>query len=163
MKVFSLVLGLGMMVSINAYAQLPTTQHYGSTEYLTGGFGLEESTAIKDAMPDYTLAITLASSDGQRAAYVSGVQVVIRDNNDLTYLNVESQGPFVLAQLPAGQYQVHATYRNVTQSRNITVTAEGSTRLVFDWPRETFVKQENKTEDEATKQRPEPGYIPGVH
>src|SRR5690625_2622371 len=109
MKVFSLVLGLGMMVSINAYAQLPTTQHYGSTEYLTGGFGLEESTAIKDAMPDYTLAITLASSDGQRAAYVSGVQVVIRDNNDLTYLNVESQGAFLMVHFIAGTFQVNAT------------------------------------------------------
>ncbi len=163
MKVFSFILGLGILVSANAYAQLPAAQHYGSTEYLTGGFGLEESTAIKEAMSDYTLAITLASSDGQKAAYVSGVQIVVRDSSEVTYLNVESQGPFVLAQLPAGQYKIHATYRNVTQSRNITITANNSTRLVFDWPRQDTSTQEDKTNDSHNKQRPEPGYIPGVH
>lgn len=155
-----------------AMADLPAVQNYAGVNYLTGGFGLEESTAIKEAMSDYAVAFTFASSDGSRAAYVSQVQVVIRDTHDATWLNVESQGPFLLAQLPAGRYQVFATYRNVTKSQSITV-ADGSTaRVVFDWPRPASQPaQPADKPSEAAKDSeaadPEwtfpPGSIPGLH
>lgn len=134
--VVSSFLSLGLVVTGTVYAQLPSAQYYGNTEYITGGFGLDESTAIKEAMPKYSLVFTFASSDKGRAAYVSRVQVVVRDQNDATVLNVESQGPFVLAQVPAGSYNVFATYKNKTQSRSVTVSNNASARLVFDWPYE---------------------------
>src|SRR5690554_4332307 len=123
-------------VTAPAWAELPTSQHYGSVEYLTGGFGIDESTAIKNAMPDYPLALMFSASDGARSAYVSKVQVVVRDQYDATVLNVESQGPFLLARLQPGTYQVHATYRNQTQSRPVTVVDNKNTRMVFEWARE---------------------------
>lgn len=160
---------LGMAcAAVPVWAQLPAPQHYGGVEYVTGGFGLEESNAIKAAMSDYPLVFTFAASDGKRAAYVSRVQVVVRDHYDATVLNVESQGPFLLARLSPGTYQVHATYRNQTQSRQVSVIEGKNTRLVFEWQREAVEQIEQ--EPATTSTAPEtgntfefaPGSIPGL-
>ena len=128
------------LVLAAAFAQaqgtLPPAQHQGSIEYISGGIGLDESTAFKAAMSQYPLALTFAStSAGDTAAYVSEVQVVIRDTNDTDVLNVTSEGPYFLARLPPGQYQVFATYNNETQSQKVNVDAAGSSRATFAWSR----------------------------
>lgn len=122
-------------LGLPAHAQLPPLQTQGSTEYLSGGFGQDESNAIKQAMPQFSLALTFASQIDGKAAYAGDVQVVIRNNNDANVLNVASEGPFLLVRLAPGQYQVFATYENQTQSRKITIGATGSNRLTFEWNR----------------------------
>ncbi len=166
---------MGVAASAGAQDALPEVQNYAGVSYLTGGFGLEESTAIKDAMPDYSLVLTFASSDGAKAAYLSQVQVVVRDMHDTTMLNTESRGPFLLAQLPEGRYQVFATYRNKTRSQTVQVSDGQSTRVVFDWPRpaptsapEDQAKEdkENDSSDQADDDddwKFPAGSIPGVH
>ena len=146
-----------------AQAQLPDIQHYGNVEYVTGGFGLDESTALKAAMPDYPLALTFAARIGSKAAYVSQVQVVVRDQYDSTILNVESQGPFLLARLAPGTYQVHATYENQTQSRPVTVSDAKSSRMVFEWVSDD-IKPAEQSVRQTVNPRPEfaPGSIPGL-
>lgn len=116
-----------------AYAQLPPAQHYGQVEYVTGGIGIDESTAFKEAMPRYALALTFAERLGEKAAYVSDVQVVVRDKQDNTLLNADANGPYMLIQLPAGAYQVFATYQNKTLKKKVDVGATGSARAVFEW------------------------------
>lgn len=131
-----------------AWAQLPPVQHYGSVQYVTGGFGADESAALKAAMPNYPLALTFAASDGQRAAFVSQVRVVVRNQYDVTVLNVESQGPFLLARLEPGTYQVFATYRNQTQSRPVTLADGKSARVVFEWQRSEPIRPASPTTSE---------------
>lgn len=116
-----------------AHAQLPPAQHYGQTEYVTGGIGLDESTAFKDAMAHYPLTLTFAEQFGGKAAYVSDVQVVIRDKQGNTVLNADAHGPYMLVRLAAGSYQVFATYGGRTLSRNIEIGASGGARAVFEW------------------------------
>lgn len=118
-----------------AHAQLPPSQNQGGIEYVTGGFGLDESTALKQAMPNYPLAMTFASQSDGVAAYASNVQVVIRDENDNNVLNVESKGPFLLVKLSPGKYLVFATFDNQTQKRSVNVGADKSTQLTFAWKR----------------------------
>lgn len=153
-----------------AGAQVPAAQYYGGIEYVTGGFGADESAALKAAMPDYPVAFTFAASDGQRAAFVSQVRLVVRDQYDATILNVESQGPFLLARLMPGKYLVHATYRNETQSRTITVADNRTTRVVFEWTRAEPASSGRQpgTSDEAADAGQDdrfqfrPGSIPGL-
>lgn len=161
-----------MWVAGPAWAELPATQHYGSIEYLTGGFGIDESTAIKNVMPDYPLAFMFTAGDGQRSAYISQVQVVVRDQHDATILNVESDGPFLLARLSPGTYHVHVTYKNQTQSRPVTVTDDKSTRMVFEWSREEdpeTLEKTTSTPDSQPASPPDsnteftPGSIPGLN
>ena len=116
-----------------SYAQLPPVQHQGTVEYLSGGIGLDESTAFKEAMSNYPLAMTFASRVVDRNAYASDVQVVIRDRQDQSVLDVTSNGPYLLVKLPPGKYQVSATYENKTQSQDISVGATGTRRIVFEW------------------------------
>lgn len=156
-----------LCLAASARAELPATQYYGSVEYVTGGFGIDESTAMKAAMPDYPLTFTFAASDGNRSAYVSKVQVVIRDHYDTTILNVESQGPFLLARLAPGIYQVHVTYQNQTQSRPVTVTDAKSARMVFEWKREATDPARQGTAPTLdtqpdTQREFAPGSIPGL-
>lgn len=146
-----------------AQAQLPEIQRYGNVEYVTGGFGLDESTALKNAIPDYPLALTFAARNGDRSAYVSQVQVVVRDEYDATILNIESEGPFLLARLAPGAYQVHATYKNQTQSRPVTVSDTTSSRMVFEWIGDD-TRPADQSDTQAIDPKPEfsPGSIPGL-
>lgn len=130
------------LVLAAAFAQaqgtLPPAQHQGSIEYISGGIGLDESTAFKAAMSQYPLALTFASTGAgsDTAAYVSEVQVVIRDTNDANVLNATSEGPYFLVKLPPGQYQVFATYNNnETQSQKVSIDGTGSSRATFTWSR----------------------------
>jgi len=116
-----------------AFAQLPPAQHSGNIEYVTGGIGIDESTAFKQAMPQYPLALTFAERLDGKGAYVSDVVVVIRNAKNNTVLNADANGPYFLVRLPAGKYQVSATYKNKTLTRNVDVHTKGSARAVFEW------------------------------
>lgn len=125
---------LGGAIGANiAYAQLPPTQHYNQIEYVSGGIGIDESTAFKQAMPQFPLALTFADKMGETAAYIAEVQVVIRNEKGDTVLNAESNGPYFLVKLPAGNYKISATYKSKTITQAANVGAKGSTRAMFEW------------------------------
>lgn len=132
--------GLGAMLLISAafyaqhaYAELPPMLHEGTVEYVSGGIGLDQSTAFKAAMPQFPLALTFASNIDGKADYVADVQVVIRDSADHNVLNVTSQGPYLLAKLPDGQYQVFATYKSKTLSQKININGPRTAHAIFEW------------------------------
>ncbi|MFT0548190.1 carboxypeptidase regulatory-like domain-containing protein [Allopusillimonas ginsengisoli] len=133
----SLCLALGAMLSTAAWAQLPQAQTQNGIEYVSGGIGKEESDAFKAAKSQYPLALTFASqAEGSPAvAYAGNVQVVVRDEHDANVLNVTSPGPLFLARLSPGSYQVFATYKGETQSKQITVTSGSTADLRFLWKR----------------------------
>lgn len=116
-----------------AQAQLPPAQHQGGVEYVSGGIGLDESTAFKAAMPQFPLALIFASRDGDVAAYVADVRVVIRDSQNNDVLNAESNGPYFLVKLSPGKYQIFATYNNKTLSQKVAVGASGTKQARFEW------------------------------
>jgi len=130
---FCAALLLGGILCAPAYADLPPEQRQGSVQYVSGGIGFDESTAFKAAMSRYPLALTFASRAGEKAAYVSDVQVVIRDRQDNNVLNVTSEGPYFLARLPDGQYRLFVTYDNKTLSRTVDVHGSKTTRALFEW------------------------------
>ncbi len=113
---------------------LPPAQQYGQVSYVTGGFGQDESEAFKAAMGQYALALTLSSRADGHAAYIADVQVVLRDAQDATVLNVTAQGPFLLARLEPGRYRLFATYLGRTLSRELTVRQGATTRIDLNWP-----------------------------
>ncbi|HEY9459489.1 MAG TPA: carboxypeptidase regulatory-like domain-containing protein [Paralcaligenes sp.] len=126
-------LGAVLLMGSPAQAQLPPAQQQGGIEYVSGGIGLDESTAFKAAMAQFPLALTFASRDGDVAAYVADVRVVIRDNQNNDVLNVESNGPYFLVKLPPGTYQVFATYNNKTLSQKVAIGASGTRQAKFEW------------------------------
>jgi hypothetical protein len=133
MKIALATLLAAVVFGAPSYAQMPPVQHQGNVEYVSGGISLDESTAFKEAIPKFPLAMTFASRIGGQNAYASNVKVVIRDRQDKNVLDVTSNGPYLLVKLPPGKYHVAATYENKTKSENISVGAKGTRRVVFEW------------------------------
>ncbi len=122
-----------------AQTPLPQARSQGSIEYVTGGVGKDEADAIKQASSDYSLLLELASSGPKRegrtaGAYVANAAVVIRDAQGREMLNTRTDGPLLLARLPAGKYTISADWNGVHKQ---TVVEVGRTRrrIVFDFAR----------------------------
>jgi hypothetical protein len=113
---------------------LPAEHTQGVVTYMTGGIGLDESQAMKQAAPGYSLEIVLAkkTEDG-RGTYLAGNRVVIKDQAGETLLDTRAEGPFVLATLPPGRYTVTAWQDDVAKSQAVRVVAGQHRRIVFLW------------------------------
>lgn len=112
-------------------SSLPPERSEGAISYLSGGIGLDESSAIKAAAPKYSLELLFAARDGGN--YLAGVQVVIRKGSGETLLDTTAEGPFLLARIPPGRYRIAATHEGQTQERTVSIAARKHRRLVFTW------------------------------
>jgi len=130
-KIFVGALSLGLAGAVLAAGDLPPLQTFGSVSYITGGIGLDESTAIKAAEKEFTLSLLFAQT--KRGEYLSDVKVSIKDQAGKAVLEAVSDGPMLLARLPAGAYQVSADYDGNVLVKTVRVEGKGVTRAGFVW------------------------------
>ncbi|MGE8548390.1 carboxypeptidase-like regulatory domain-containing protein [Alcaligenes sp. WGS1538] len=127
-------LALAVLAAPSAHAQeLPPSQHYGSTEYISGGIGSDEAELFRLARKTFPLSVNFSANLGERAGYVSDVQLVIRNSNDQTVLNSLIDGPYCLIRLAPGAYKVFATYQGVTQERSAEIVDGQPREINFMW------------------------------
>ncbi len=135
------VLMFAAMSAPVAQAQsLPQARTQGSIDYVTGGVGKEEADALKQASSDYSLTLELASSgptpEGRTmGAYIANAAVVIRDAQGREVLNTRTDGPLLLARLPAGKYSIGAEWNGVRKQANIELNGSVRRHVVFDFAR----------------------------
>jgi len=135
MTLLSTVGALMMGASIaHAATALPSIQKMGGIDYLTGGVGQTESSAIERASHEWPLTLEFAVKDKQRADFVSGVRVEVRDAGQHVKLKLKSDGPFVLAKLQPGRYVVDASLDGKTLHEKVQVTSGHPAKAVFVWP-----------------------------
>lgn len=115
-------------------ADLPAVQHTGNNTFITGGIGLDESTAIKGAMKDWPLSVLFVQKDGAQAEYVANVRVKVSDHKGHTAIATESQGPYMLANVQPGAYRVEATLDNKTLQQDVEIKQGKPVKLTFLWP-----------------------------
>jgi hypothetical protein len=108
------------------------TQTQNGITYVTGGFGVDESCAMKEAAGNYSVMLTFAERDG---TYVADVRVQIIDADGQPVLDTVS-GPLLLASLPPGEYRVRADYDGMSRWQTVRVRGERHSRMVFTWPSE---------------------------
>lgn len=89
-----------------------------SVPIVSGGIGFDSQQAVAAREREYNLKLLFTLNEGN---YVSDVGVEIQDASGRTLVQHESQGPFVLAKLPGGSYNVVATYEGKRQTRRINV------------------------------------------
>lgn len=94
---------LGMSVG-----NLPPEKTQGAIHYGTGGIGQDEVIAMKQAESQYPLSLELVQGAVPSNKYLAGVDVRIKDHVGKTVLNATSDGPFLLAKLPPGNYTAMA-------------------------------------------------------
>jgi hypothetical protein len=130
-KMVATVFALGVAGAAYAQTGLPPTQTYGSTSFVTGGVGLDESTAMKAAQKDYALSLLFVQTE--RGEYLSDVKVSIKDKSGDIVLETVADGPMLLAKLPPGAYRISAEHNGKTLSKTVEIKAKGVTRAAFVW------------------------------
>jgi opacity protein-like surface antigen len=115
-------------------ADLPPVQHDGSTTYLSGGIGQDESSAMKSIEKQWPLSMEFAENHGGHADYVAGVDVVVRDASGRTALQATTDGPFMMAQLPPGRYTIEASLDGNTKRESVTIKGGAPAHATFVWP-----------------------------
>jgi hypothetical protein len=130
-KLVAGALALGLAGATLAQDGLPPVRTFGGVSYITGGIGLDESTAIKAAEKDFTVSLLFAQST--RGEYLSDVKVNIRDKAGKTVLEAVSEGPMLLARLPAGVYKINAEHDDAVLVKTVRVEAKGVARAAFVW------------------------------
>jgi hypothetical protein len=97
--------------------------------YETGGVGLEERAAMQKSMKAYNVRLTFSTTKG---AYVADIPVEIKTLKGKVVLTKASNGPWFWVNLPAGQYEVVASYDNKKEVHKIDVS-KAPQRIKFSW------------------------------
>jgi hypothetical protein len=130
--VLAVALAVGLVGA--AYAQsdagLPDVQQQGSVGYVSGGVGLDESTAFQRASHHWPLALRFTGKGGE---FLSGVHVSIVGHGGDEVLKADTRGPYMLVRLAPGSYKITATYNDKTQTRSVSVPAKGGAKAAFSW------------------------------
>ncbi|HMA07223.1 MAG TPA: hypothetical protein VKP68_05170 [Ramlibacter sp.] len=113
---------------------LPAVQKSGQVEYLTGGIGLDQSTAIERVSKQWPLTLEFAVKDKARADFAADVKTVVRDAKGHPVMQVDSAGPFLLAKLEPGRYSVDASLAGKTLHESVVVKRGEAAKAVFLWP-----------------------------
>ena len=131
--VAAIMLGFGSLVSAAGPDTDVIVKTAGAVSYVSGGIGMESRARLDSLSRDFNLKLVFASASGE---YLSGVRVTVADAAGRTLLDATSEGPWFLAKLPAGTYQIVATSTGKAQKRQIAVGRAGLATIDFRWASE---------------------------
>ncbi len=102
----------------------------GKVSFVSGGVGTESLDQLGALSSQFNLKLVFALKSGE---YLSGVQVVINDAKGQSMLDALSEGPWLLAKLPTGNYQIVATVAGKTEKRQVAVNGAKLKTVDFRW------------------------------
>jgi hypothetical protein len=108
-------------------------QAASGVSYVYGGIGDDSIERLNSLAGGFNLKLVFALNSGN---YVSGVRVAIADAAGKTVLDTTSEGPWFLVKVPAGNYQVVATFAGNAVKRQIAVGASALRTVDFRWASE---------------------------
>jgi hypothetical protein len=108
----------------------PEVQTYNGIPYMSGGFGLEERAELRAMSKSDNLELSFALKNKD---YLSGADLLIKDDQGKDILKAVSDGPLFFTKLPAGKYTIEATAEGRTEEQVAQVPAKGQTRIYFAW------------------------------
>ncbi len=113
-------------------ATLPPAQHAGTISYRSGGIGADSSDAMKAEASRYSLAMTFTARMENRDAYTIPSHLRIVDASGSSVLDITPDGPYVLVNLPTGQYQVTAGAGAGSKTQAVQIVAGAHKKLAFE-------------------------------
>jgi hypothetical protein len=122
---------VGIFAALYALCAAPAPVHEksGNIGVLHGGIGLDDRAAMERAAPEYNLRLEFAQAGN--GEYLANVRVVVSDMKGGKVLEALSSGPWLYAQLPAGEYSVAASTGDATLTHNVSIKAGGWRGWVF--------------------------------
>jgi hypothetical protein len=105
----------------------------GTVAYLASGKSKEDSAAMRHVARYYPLELEFARKAAPRLKQPADIDVMIKDRNGKLMLRAKAEGDLLLANLPAGEYAVSATYNGVAILRSVTVEKGQHRKHNFEW------------------------------
>jgi hypothetical protein len=105
----------------------------GGVPFVSGGVGEDARDELLRVAGAYDVHVLFASPAG---AYIAGVHVVLRDRAGSTYLATVADGPWLFVNLPAGTYEMTASFDGRQLTKAFSVPDRGTRQLVFRWAAE---------------------------
>lgn len=102
-----------------------------SVPAVSGGVSLNARDTLRGSESNANVKLVFALNTGN---YVSDVQVKVMDKSGRTVIDDTSNGPWLLARLPAGSYTANATYNGSTVTQKFTIGGKGLRTAQFRWP-----------------------------
>ena len=128
---------LASFVFSNGYAQapMPKIQQYGSTQYISGGFGVDECKALQTDACNWPLQVMFSEVPRGKTigAWVSDVDIKITNKDGNAVLSTVTEGPILLVKLPSGTYTLTANYLGKLATRNFTIQEGRSQSVSVYW------------------------------
>lgn len=122
-------------------APLPPVRTEGAVSYVSGGVSKDSTAAFEAAAKQWPAMLEFAVRDHPVDSYLANVKVRVLDGQGRAVLRTVSDGPFLLARLAPGRYDVMATFGGKTLDGTLHVKAGEHARQVFVWPA-AFLKME---------------------
>ena len=126
-----LLLSFALFATATAAWGVPQSFNYHGNVVLTGGASEEEREAMRLDAARYNLWLSFVERD--TGNYVSDVKVSVVDNNGAPVVDAVTDGPWLLAQVPPGQYKVRI---GDGQEQPVTVSSAGNVMTVLRLPRQ---------------------------
>jgi hypothetical protein len=90
----------------------------GEVSYVSGGVGADSREQLAATLDRFNLKLVFTLQEGN---YVADVEVTVRDAQGRSVIEHTADGPYLLARLPAGTYEVRAVYEDEAQTHKVTV------------------------------------------
>lgn len=127
---FALAISLGTLPVRAANGE--AVRQDGEISYVSGGVGDESLERLGAMEMGFNVKLVFALQNGE---YLSDVKVVIVDARGQSVLETVAEGPVLLARLPAGRFEVRATYGELTRLQKLHMaTKDGLKTVQFRWP-----------------------------
>ncbi len=126
----AILLGCVSFVSVAGTDGDAIVQTVSGVSYVSGGVGTASIDRLNTVASGFNLKLVFASKSG---AYLADVRVKIADSTGRTLLDVPSEGPWFLAKLPTGNYQIIATFAGNAVRQHVSISTEKLRTVDFRW------------------------------
>jgi hypothetical protein len=115
------------------FAQIPDTQYSQGISYISGGVGEGESEAILTESKQWPLLLELSQLENGRGVWIFGAKIKVLNTKNQVIFDAQADGPYMLINLTAGQYQIEASYQGSTQKKSVLIQGSGPQKLAIFW------------------------------
>jgi hypothetical protein len=122
-----------IVFSSMALSQIPNTQYSQGIAYISGGVGEEESRAILAEAKQWPLLLELSQLENGRGIWIFGAKIKILNTKNQVVFDAQADGPYILINLPVGDYLLEGIYEGVVQKRSISVKPVSPQKVNLFW------------------------------
>ena len=104
---------------------------------VTGGIPYEQIPSFQQARGQYSLNIEVYEKAGAKNEFTADALVKLFDRSGNVVLDAKTEGPFLWAKVPPGQYKLQTTLNGKMKESRVAINSSGSTRAIVVFPQGT--------------------------